>query len=83
MGFWFQRRFSDTSVTDLTNMFFDVRELFFAFQFDKFYYYCFLAAVWRIFSHNFLTLTDLLLYYSGLCQLSALFNVYYIRLFSD
>ena len=27
-----------------------------------------------------MTLTNLLLYYSGLCQLSALFNVYYLRL---
>ena len=53
--------------------------LFFAFHFDKFYY-CVLAAVWRFFSHYFLTLTNLLLYYSGLCQLSALFNVCYIRL---
>ena len=93
MGFWFQRRLADTSLTDLTNMFFVVRdcllfywvtprvwELFFAFHFDKFYYYCFLAAVWRFFSHKFMTLTNVLLYYSGLCHLSALFNVYYIRL---
>ena len=93
MGFWFQRRLADTSLTDLTNMFFVVRDcllfkwvtsrvwdLFFAFHFDKLYYYSVLAAVWRFFSHYFLTLTDLLLYYCGLCQLSALFNVCYIRL---
>ena len=42
--------------------------------------YCVLATVWHFFSHYFLTLTNLLLYYRGLRQLSALFNVCYIRL---
>ena len=37
-------------------------------------------AVSRFFSHYFLTLTNLLLHYSGLRQLSALFNVFYMRL---
>ena len=39
-----------------------------------------LATVWHFFSHYFLTFTNLLLYYRGLRQLSALFNVCYIRL---
>ena len=38
------------------------------------------SAVWHFFSHYFLTLTNLLLYSSGLRQLFALFNVCYIRL---
>ena len=46
MGFWFQRPFSDTYLTDLTNMFFVVR--------DCLLFYRLMSSVWELFSLSIL-----------------------------